>query len=82
MIKPWHILVVLIVLLIIFGASKLPDIAKSFGQSAKVLKKELRELQEDDGSAPSLEVASETKESEESAEPVQKKKSKRKDENS
>lgn len=46
--KPSHFIVLAIVLLVVFGASKLPDIAKSFGQSAKVLKKELRELQEDD----------------------------------
>lgn len=44
-----HIIVLVIVILIVFGASKLPDIAKSIGQSAKVLKKEMRELQEDDG---------------------------------
>ncbi|QOQ38983.1 Sec-independent protein translocase subunit TatA [Trueperella pecoris] len=46
--KPWHIIVLLVVILIIFGTAKLPDIARSLGQSAKVLKKELRELNEDD----------------------------------
>ena len=45
--KPWHIVVVLLVIIIIFGAAKLPDIARSLGQSAKVLKKEMRELQDD-----------------------------------
>ncbi|QRV01701.1 twin-arginine translocase TatA/TatE family subunit [Arcanobacterium phocisimile] len=45
--KPSHIIVVIIVLIVIFGASKLPTIAKSIGQSAKVLKKELKELQDD-----------------------------------
>ena len=45
--KPWHIIVVLIVIIVIFGAAKLPDIARSLGQSAKVLKKEMRELQDD-----------------------------------
>lgn len=47
--KPSHIIILLIVILVVFGASKLPDIAKSVGQSAKILKKEMRELQEDDG---------------------------------
>nr|WP_216378313.1 twin-arginine translocase TatA/TatE family subunit [Arcanobacterium phocae] len=46
-VKPSHVLVVIIVLIIIFGASKLPTIAKSIGQSAKVLKKEMKELQDD-----------------------------------
>ncbi len=45
--KPWHIIVVLLVIIVIFGAAKLPDIARSLGQSAKVLKKEMRELQDD-----------------------------------
>ncbi|MDR2454047.1 MAG: Sec-independent protein translocase subunit TatA [Bifidobacteriaceae bacterium] len=47
--KPWHIVVLIIVLLLVFGASKLPDVAKSIGQSLKVFKKEMSELR-DDGS--------------------------------
>ena len=33
--------------LIVFGSAKLPDIAKSIGQSMKVFKKEVQELKED-----------------------------------
>ncbi|MDR2374475.1 MAG: Sec-independent protein translocase subunit TatA [Bifidobacteriaceae bacterium] len=43
----WHIVVLVIVVLLLFGARKLPDIARSIGQSLKVFKKEVRELQED-----------------------------------
>ncbi|MBR5950832.1 MAG: twin-arginine translocase TatA/TatE family subunit [Actinomycetaceae bacterium] len=43
----WHIVVLIIVLIVVFGAAKLPDIAKSIGQSAKVFKKEMKELTED-----------------------------------
>ena len=50
--RPSHIIVIVVILLVLFGASKLPDIARSLGQSAKVLKKEMRELSEDDA-APS-----------------------------
>ncbi|WP_406712534.1 Sec-independent protein translocase subunit TatA [Trueperella pyogenes] len=46
--KPWHIIVLIVVLLIVFGTAKLPDIARSLGQSAKVMKKEIRELQDDE----------------------------------
>lgn len=46
--RPSHIIILIIVLVIIFGASKLPDVARSIGQSAKILKKEMRELQDDD----------------------------------
>ena len=47
MFKPMHILVLVIVIIVIFGAAKLPDIAKSIGQSAKVFKKEMKELADD-----------------------------------
>lgn len=47
MMKPWHWIVLIVVILIVFGAAKLPHIAKSIGQSAKVLKKEIKELQDD-----------------------------------
>ncbi|MDO4887713.1 MAG: Sec-independent protein translocase subunit TatA [Actinomycetaceae bacterium] len=52
--RPWHIVVFVIVVLIVFGTAKLPDIARSLGQSAKILKKEMRELQDDEpsGAAP------------------------------
>ena len=49
--RPWHIIVLVIVLIIVFGASKLPDIAQNIGKSAKVLKKEMKELTDDDQKA-------------------------------
>lgn len=55
----WHIVVLVVVLIVIFGAAKLPDIAKSIGQSAKVFKKEMKELTED--VPPEGEENSETK---------------------
>lgn len=45
--RPVHILILIIVVLIVFGSAKLPDIAKSIGQSMKVFKKEVQELKED-----------------------------------
>ncbi|GGO97843.1 Sec-independent protein translocase subunit TatA [Actinomyces gaoshouyii] len=49
--KPWHWIVLLIVILLVFGAGKLPEIASSLGQSMKVFKKEVKELREDDAPA-------------------------------
>lgn len=46
--RPTHILILLLVLILVFGASKLPDIARNIGKSAKVLKSELSDLSEDD----------------------------------
>lgn len=47
-VRPTHILILILVLILVFGASKLPDIARNIGKSAKVLKSELSDLSEDD----------------------------------
>ena len=46
--KPWHIIVLLLVILLLFGARRLPDLARSLGQSMKILKSEVKDLQKDD----------------------------------
>jgi sec-independent protein translocase protein TatA len=48
MLKPWHIIVLVVVILLLFGARRLPDLARSVGQSLKIFKKEVKELTEDD----------------------------------
>ena len=45
--RPIHWIIVLVVVLVLFGAQKLPELAKSLGQSAKILKKEMNDLSED-----------------------------------
>ncbi|MFD0922050.1 Sec-independent protein translocase subunit TatA [Saccharopolyspora rosea] len=47
----WELLVILLVLVLLFGASKLPQLARSLGQSARVFKAEARGMQEDDEAA-------------------------------
>jgi len=37
----WHALIVLAVILLFFGAAKLPSLARSVGQSARILKHEV-----------------------------------------
>lgn len=39
----WHALIILAIVLLIFGAAKLPALAKSIGQSVRVLKDETRD---------------------------------------
>jgi sec-independent protein translocase protein TatA len=46
---PWHLLIVAAVFVLLFGAKKLPDAARSLGRSARILKTELKDLHEDDG---------------------------------
>ena len=43
-----HVLIVLLVVLLLFGARRLPDLAKSVGQSMKILKHEVKDLRDDD----------------------------------
>ena len=56
--RPIHWIIVFVVVLVLFGAQKLPELAKSIGQSAKILKKEMNDLSED---TPSSDEDSTTK---------------------
>ncbi|MEU2201113.1 Sec-independent protein translocase subunit TatA [Isoptericola sp. NPDC019482] len=47
MLKPWHIIVLVVVILLLFGARRLPDLARSVGQSLKIFKKEVKDLTDD-----------------------------------
>jgi len=38
----WHAIIVLAVILLLFGAAKLPQLAKSVGQSMKIFKSEIK----------------------------------------
>ena len=38
----WHFIIILFVILLLFGAPKLPGLARSLGQSMNILKKEMR----------------------------------------
>lgn len=38
----WHALILLAVVLLVFGAAKLPALARSVGQSIKILQKEVK----------------------------------------
>lgn len=44
----WHLIIILAVVLLLFGAAKLPALAKAVGQSAKIFKNEMKGLNEDD----------------------------------
>ena len=49
--SPTHWLIVIAVLVLLFGAKRLPDAARSLGRSARVLKGEMRGLHEDEHQA-------------------------------
>jgi sec-independent protein translocase protein TatA len=46
--SPWKIAIIAILIIVLFGAKKLPSAARSLGQSMRILKKEVQGLHEDD----------------------------------
>ncbi|MEU3252123.1 MULTISPECIES: Sec-independent protein translocase subunit TatA [Streptomyces] len=47
-----EIILILVVIILLFGAKKLPDMARSLGKSARILKSEAKAMKEDKSSAP------------------------------
>ena len=52
----WHLLILLAVILLLFGAAKLPALAKSMGQSARAFKGEMNAMKEEDEARAKLEA--------------------------
>jgi len=52
----WHALIVLAIVLLIFGAAKLPALARSVGQSVRILKQESTDAGSDDPVPPTTAV--------------------------
>ncbi len=50
-------IIIIAVLLLLFGAKKLPDMARSVGQSARVFKGEMKGLKDDESAAKSAKPA-------------------------
>ena len=44
----WQLLIILAVILLLFGAARLPALAKSLGQSARVFRGEMKQLKAED----------------------------------
>lgn len=51
------LLIILIVIILLFGAAKLPALAKSLGQSARVFKGEMKALKDDDAARAASDAA-------------------------
>jgi sec-independent protein translocase protein TatA len=46
--SPWHVLIVVAVFVLLFGARRLPDAARSLGRSMRILMAETGALRDDD----------------------------------
>jgi sec-independent protein translocase protein TatA len=45
--SPWHIIILLIVIVVLFGSRKLPDSARALGQAMRIFKAETKGLHHD-----------------------------------
>jgi sec-independent protein translocase protein TatA len=46
--SPWHLLILAAVILVLFGAKRLPDSARSLGRAMRIFKAETHALHDDD----------------------------------
>lgn len=53
LIKPYHILILVLVIVILFGWKRLPDAARSLGRSMRIFKSEVEEMKKDGKTTPS-----------------------------
>jgi sec-independent protein translocase protein TatA len=67
--QPWHWIIVIAVFVLLFGAKKLPDAARSLGKSMRIFKSEIKEMQSEskpEADKPATPIASERVEAPES----------------
>jgi sec-independent protein translocase protein TatA len=46
--EPSHILLIVLVVVILFGSRRLPDVARGLGQSMRIFKSEVKQMKDDD----------------------------------
>ncbi len=44
--QPWHLIILVLVVVLLFGAKRLPDAARSIGKSMKIFRAETRDMRE------------------------------------
>jgi sec-independent protein translocase protein TatA len=59
-IQPWHWLVLIVVVVMLFGYKRLPDAARSVGRSMRIFKSEVGSLRDDDQQARDTGTARQT----------------------
>ncbi|WP_336111544.1 Sec-independent protein translocase subunit TatA [Streptomyces sp. PTD9-10] len=48
--EPWHLLILVAVVILLFGSKKLPDTARALGRSMRILRSETKAMKDDDAS--------------------------------
>ncbi|TVZ75742.1 sec-independent protein translocase protein TatA [Streptomyces sp. BK340] len=52
--EPWHLLIVAIVIIVLFGSKKLPEAARGLGKSMRILKSEAKAMKDDDSAGDTV----------------------------
>ncbi|SNX64727.1 sec-independent protein translocase protein TatA [Streptomyces sp. TLI_55] len=58
--EPWHLLIVAIVVIVLFGSKKLPDTARALGRSMRILKSEAQAMKDETATATAVTAPVET----------------------
>lgn len=48
---PWEWVIIVLIIVLLFGAKKLPELARSMGRSMRIFKSEVNEMKEENNSA-------------------------------
>lgn len=59
----WHLLIIIAIVLLLFGAPKLPGLARSLGQSMRIFKSEVKQMKDDEKPADSAPDSSDSSKS-------------------
>jgi sec-independent protein translocase protein TatA len=46
--EPWHLIVLVVVIALLFGSKRLPDAARGLGRSMRIFKAEVKEMRDED----------------------------------
>lgn len=59
--KPWTIVILLLLVVLLFGANKLPGLARNLGESMRIFKSEVSEMRKDDENSDHTEASIDVK---------------------
>jgi sec-independent protein translocase protein TatA len=55
--EPWHVIIIVALLFVLFGAKRMPDASRSLARSMKIFKNEVKDLRDDDDDTVTPEIA-------------------------
>ena len=56
----WHLVIILAIVLLLFGAPKLPGLARSIGQSMRIFRSEVKTMKDENGNDVVVDAADES----------------------